>query len=110
MDVHVTDRGLQSIHFSDDQGRPGILEQSPGIDYGNSTYDVPNSSFVLLSRKDAPLQLNLEQVGELVEYLQVWLEHGRFKAGAGGMFRVDSGSADGQSRKHWRANSPKARA
>jgi hypothetical protein len=39
--------------------------------------------------------MNLEQVGELVEYLQVWLEHGRFKAGVGGGVRVDPGLKDG---------------
>jgi hypothetical protein len=96
MEVHVTDRGLQRIQFTDDYGNPGILEQAPGIDYGNPAHDVPNSSFVLLGHRDAPLQLNLEQVGALVEYLQAWLEHGQFKPGAGRGFRVDAGAADEQ--------------
>jgi hypothetical protein len=43
MEVHVTDRGLQCIHFTDEQGQPGILQQSPEIDYSNPT-DVPNTS------------------------------------------------------------------
>jgi hypothetical protein len=35
------------------------------------------SSFLLLGREEAPLKLNVEQAGALVEYLQRWLEHGR---------------------------------
>jgi hypothetical protein len=94
----VTDRGLQHIQFIDDQGNPGTLEQSPEIDYSNPTADVPNTSYVLLGRRDTPLQLSIDQVGELVDYLQTWLEHGQFKTTAGRAVRVDAPSADGRLR------------
>jgi len=109
MEVHVTDRGLQRIQFADDQGKPGILEQAPGTDYGNPTYDVPNSSYVLLGCQEAPLKLNLDQVGELVEFLQVWLERGQFKTGTGGVFRVDPASEVGQAKKHMHGDAAKTR-
>jgi hypothetical protein len=31
----------------------------------------------LLGREDSPVQLNIDQVGELVEYLERWLEEGK---------------------------------
>lgn len=98
MEVHVTDRGLQCVYFTDNRGNPGILQQSPEIDYSNPTADEPNTSYVVLGRRDAPVQLTIDQVGELVEYLQTWLEYGRFKATHGRVVRVDAASADGQSR------------
>src|SRR5262249_34535023 len=36
------------------------------------------TSYLFLGRQDAPVQLNIDQVGELVEYLQQWLECGKF--------------------------------
>jgi hypothetical protein len=47
----------------------------------------------------APVQLTIDQVSELVEYLQTWLEHGQFKTTAGRVIRVDAPSPDGQSRR-----------
>jgi len=44
------------------------------VDCGNPTYDKPGSSYLLLGRQDAPVQLSIDQVGELAEYLQKWLE------------------------------------
>jgi hypothetical protein len=82
MQVTTTPRGLQRISFVDHDDQPAILEQTSGIDYANPTFDQPNSSFVLFGRKDAPVKLNMDQVAELVGYLQTWLEEGVFVAGA----------------------------
>ena len=81
MQVRTTPRGLQRITFVDQDGKPAILEQTSGIDYANPTFDEANSSFVLLGQKDAPVKLNMDQVAELVGYLQTWLEEGQFAAG-----------------------------
>lgn len=78
MKVTMTPRGYQSVQFTDQARHRGIAEQSSEIDRGNPTWTDPGSSYVLLGRQDAPVQLNIEQVGELVEYLQRWLESGRF--------------------------------
>ena len=82
MQVTTTPRGLQRIPFVDQDDKPAILEPTRGIDYGNPTHDEPNSSFVLLGRKDAPIKLNLDQVADLVGYLNVWLEEGMLAVGA----------------------------
>jgi hypothetical protein len=82
MKVKTTPRGYQSIEFTDQAGKRGVLEQTGGTDYGNPTWDQSGTSYVLLGRKDAPIQLNIDQVGELVEHLQAWLEDGRFCKGA----------------------------
>src|SRR5688572_16101042 len=82
MQVTRTPRGLQRISFVDHDDKPAILEQTSGSDYGNPTYDEANSSFVLLGRKDAPVKLNMDQIAELVEYLQTWLEKGVLVVGA----------------------------
>ncbi|MFO0969942.1 MAG: hypothetical protein U0793_30685 [Gemmataceae bacterium] len=76
MKVKMTPTGVQSIDFVDQAGARGVLKQTSGRDYGNPTWDQPNSSYVLLGVKDAPLKLNMDQVAELVEYLQTWLETG----------------------------------
>lgn len=78
MHVTMTDRGYQSLRFNDQAGNAGIAEQSPAIDHGNPTRTDPGSSYLLLGRQGSPVQLSVEQVGELVEYLERWLEHGRF--------------------------------
>jgi hypothetical protein len=57
----------QSIQFVDQDGNRGIAEQSKEIDPSNRTWTDANTSY-----------LNNDQVGELVEYLQKWLEEGRF--------------------------------
>jgi hypothetical protein len=59
-------------------GQRGIAEQSSEIDHGNPTWHQPGSSYLLLGSQDAPLQLSVEQVGELVEYLEKWLDEGKF--------------------------------
>lgn len=82
MKVTTTARGYQSIQFVDQAGHCGIAEQSGGVDHANPTADVPGSSYLLLGRQDAPLQLNIDQVGELVEHLQKWLEEGKFTSSA----------------------------
>jgi hypothetical protein len=78
MKVTMTPRGYQSVQFVDQAGQRGIAEQSNEIDHGNPTWDRPGSSYLLLGRQEAPLQLSVEQVGELVEYLENWLDEGRF--------------------------------
>ena len=78
MKVTTTPRGFQSVQFTDQAGHCGIAEQSGAVDYGNPTYDQAGSSYLLLGRQDAPVQLSIDQVGELVEYLQKWLEDGCF--------------------------------
>jgi len=93
MQVRMTPRGLQRISFVDQDDKPAILEQTNSIDYANPTFDEANSSFVLLGRKDAPVKLNMDQVAEVVGYLQTWLEDGRFAAG------VESIPATKQSRR-----------
>jgi hypothetical protein len=62
----------------DQAGQHGIAEQSSAIDHANPTWNRPGSSYLLLGRQDAPLQLSVEQVGELVEYLEKWLDEGKF--------------------------------
>jgi hypothetical protein len=81
MQVTTTRRGLQRISFVDHDDKPAILEQTSGIDYDNPTFDQPSSSFVLLGRKDAPVKLTMDQVAELVGYLQTWLEEGVLAVG-----------------------------
>lgn len=82
MQVRTTPRGLQCISFADQDENPAILEQTSGIDHANPTFDESNSSFVLLGQKDAPAKLSMDQVAELVSYLQTWLEDGKFVTGA----------------------------
>jgi hypothetical protein len=38
----------------------------------------PTVLYLLLGREETPLKLSIEQVGELVEYLEKWLDEGRF--------------------------------
>src|SRR5262245_14536675 len=78
MKVTTTARGYQSLQFTDQAGKRGIAEQSGDVDYANPTYDQAGSSYLLIGRQDAPVQLSIDQVGELVEYLQKWLEDGCF--------------------------------
>src|SRR5262245_16837212 len=78
MRVTRTAGGLQSLQFVDEAGNRCIAEQSPEVDPNNPCADQVGSSYLLLGRHDAPVQLNLDQVGELVEWLQKWLEHGEF--------------------------------
>jgi len=78
MKVMTTPHGFQSVQFTDETGKVGIAEQCGGVDYANPTADQAGSSYLLLGRQDAPVQLNMEQVGELVEYLEKWLEYGCF--------------------------------
>jgi hypothetical protein len=78
MIVTTTGRGYQSVQFADQAGNRGIAEQSSEIDPANPTLDQPGSSYLLLGRIDAPVTLSIEQVGELVEYLERWLDEGKF--------------------------------
>src|SRR5262249_16121316 len=73
MKVTTTPHGFQSVQFTDEAGKIGIAEQCGGVDYANPTADQPGRSYLLLGRQDAPVQLNMEQVAELVGYLQKWL-------------------------------------
>jgi hypothetical protein len=84
MKVTTTAQGYQSVQFVDQAGNSGVLEQSKEIDPSNPTADQPGTSYVLLGRKDSVLQLNIDQVSELVEYLQKWLEEGKFVKGSAG--------------------------
>jgi hypothetical protein len=84
MKVTMTSRGYQSVRFVDQAGNRGIAEQSSAIDAGNPTRDQPGSSYLLLGREDSPVQLNIDQVGELVEYLERWLEEGKLVASVPG--------------------------
>lgn len=95
MKVTMTPRGYQSIQFADQAGNRGIAEQSSAIDYGNPTWDKPGSSYLLIGRQDAPLQLSVDQVGELVEYLQTWLEEGKLAHSVSESGRSRSSSGQG---------------
>ena len=78
MRVTMTAQGFQSLQFTDQAGNRCIAEQSREVDPSNPTSDHAGSSYLLLGRQDAPVQLSIDQVGELVEYLEKWLENGQF--------------------------------
>src|SRR5262245_56277958 len=51
-----------------------LAECSSEIDHSNPTWTQPGSSYLLIGRQDTPVQLNIDQLDELVKYLQGWLE------------------------------------
>lgn len=68
-----TDRGFQLIRFRDHNGSNSTLQQS-----SLAIYEQPGTSAVWLGIEGERMHLNLEQVKDLIEALQNWVDEGTF--------------------------------
>ena len=73
MEVRKTDRGFEVIDFNDQYGEECSLQQS-----SLAIYQPPGTSAVWFGVNKNRMHLTLEQVKELLPYLQAWVENGSF--------------------------------
>jgi hypothetical protein len=73
LEIKKTERGFELIEFTDRNGQQCSLQQSSA-----AVYEQPGSSAVWFGIGDQKMHLSLEQVKELLPFLQRWTENGSF--------------------------------
>lgn len=68
----VTDRGFQMVAFNDIYGFDCSIQQS-----SLATNEVPETGALWIGRRSERMHLDATGVKAMVEYLQVWLDHGK---------------------------------
>ncbi len=74
MEVDHTARGFELIEFTDRNGQDCSLQQSSAADFQD-----PGTSAVWFGVGETRMHLSLEQVKELIPFLQAWVDNGSFK-------------------------------
>ena len=73
MEVRYTERGFEIIDFTDEYGEKCSLQQS-----SLAIYEPPGTSAIWFGVNEKRMHLTIDQVKELLPYLQSWVENGSF--------------------------------
>jgi hypothetical protein len=80
MEAILTGRGFRAVVHEKYQNTPGeftrLVQESSAIGDYEDSYEKPGSSYLWVGNDH---HLNREEIAELIERMQYWLENGRLK-------------------------------